>query len=61
LKASSLQAARQILFEAAESDAPRKAKITYVFLQPDGEKKNIKRYSNAYRVEIISEVPTVNY
>ena len=56
LRAASVQAARQSLFEPSESDEIREIKLTYVFLQDEGRKEIPKRYSNPYRVEVISDV-----
>lgn len=61
LRAASVQAAKQSLFESFESDEPREVKLTFVFLQVQNEKDNIKRYSNLYRVEIISGIEIINY
>lgn len=55
LRNVSADAAKKSLFEASESDEIRDVKLTYVFFAPDTEKK-VKRYSNPYRVEIISDV-----
>ncbi len=60
LRAFSVQAAKQSLFEALESDEQREVKLTFVFLQNIKEKENIKRYSNPYRVEIIGEIFTID-
>lgn len=56
LRQTSVQAARQSLFEASESDEIRKVKLTFVFLPDYDRKANSKRYSNLYRVEVISDV-----
>ncbi len=60
LRVASAQAAEQSLFEVSESDEIREAKLTFVFLLPQGEKENIKRYSNLYRVEIVSDVVIID-
>jgi TonB family protein len=52
LRTVSEAASKQSLFEAAENIDEREAKLTYVFLG-DSE-KNLKHYSNPYRVEIIA-------
>ncbi len=60
LRKVSADAARQSLFEVAESDEIREVKLTFVFFSEQTEKKR-KRYSNPYRVEIISEVLGIEY
>jgi TonB family protein len=50
-------AARQSLFETAENNDEREAKLTYVFLS-DGE-KNLKRYSNPYRIEVTAHYEVI--
>jgi TonB family protein len=46
-------AAKQSLFETSENTDELDARLTYVFLN-DGE-KNLKRYSNSYRIEVIAQ------
>lgn len=56
LRVASVQAAKSSLFETSASDEIREVKLTFVFLPDNREKKNLKRYSNLYRVEIVSDV-----
>lgn len=60
LKAVSVQAAKQSLFEASENDE-REAKLTFVFLLSQKEKENLKRYSNSYRIEILHPTEVIQY
>jgi TonB family protein len=59
LKAYSVTAAKQNLFEASENDDMRTVKLTYVYLQPQNDKK-LPHYSNSYRIEIISYPLTID-
>jgi TonB family protein len=59
LRSASVQAAKNALFEATESDEPRIVQLTYVYLESEKERE-VKRYSNLYRVEIIGEIPSFN-
>jgi hypothetical protein len=54
LRAVSVKAARESLFEASDADEQREVKLTFVFLQTDNEKESPKRYTNLYRIEVIS-------
>jgi len=54
LKASAKVAAMQATFRPAEHPVEREAKLTYAFFLPQ-EVPNIRRYTNPYRIEIISK------
>jgi len=60
LRTVSVQAANQSLFEESKDDEQRAVKLTYVFIPGQKEKENIKRYSNPYRVEVISVIEIIN-
>jgi hypothetical protein len=60
LRAASEYAARASMFEPSENSAEREAKLIFVFLAGDIEKKNVKRYSAPYRMEIIGEATRFN-
>ena len=55
LRTAAEQAAGASLFASSESIDEREAKLTYVFLSEMG-KQNSNRYSNPYRLEIISDI-----
>jgi TonB family protein len=63
LRGASENAARQSTFEPSENVDERQAKLAFVFLLDwdNRVKKNIKRYSAPYRMEIIAEPPVINY
>ncbi len=62
LRSASQKVAMDSAFEAAENEAEREAKLTYVYLLPwkVKEDKNIKRFSNQYRIETIGEIPRLD-
>ena len=53
LKKTAEAAARLSRFESSETENEREVKLTYIFLSDDNEKKEIRRYSNLYRIEVI--------
>lgn len=61
LRTASEIAAKQWLFEPNKDFEEREAKITFVFLDGGISKKELKHYSNPYRLEIISVPPTIDY
>lgn len=59
LRAASEQAARDFLFEPSENSNERQVKLVFVFISLQEKKKDLKHYSNPYRIEIESPVPTI--
>ena len=59
LRAASLVGARNSKFETSEQEVERESKLMYVFLGDADEKKGLIRYSNPYRIEIVSEAATI--
>lgn len=53
LRKAAEAAARQARFEPSETEDERDVKLVYIFLSDDNEKKEIRRYSNLYRIEVI--------
>ncbi len=60
LRQASENAAKDFLFGSSEIEQ-REVFLTFVFLLPNSERKNINRYSNPYRIEVIGEHITINY
>ena len=59
LRGISEQAALKSTFEPTETADEREVNLTYVFLLDADENKDIKRYSNRYRIQIFVGVPLV--
>jgi hypothetical protein len=61
LKAASLAAARQFLFEPSEKEGERTIDLSFVF-DPQGSngKKDVKRYDSPYRILIYGS-PGISY
>ena len=59
LRRAAEAAARSSTFEAIET-GERVAKLTYVFLSDGGEKKSSPKYTNTYRIQIMSEPMVIN-
>jgi TonB family protein len=63
LRAVSVTAAKQALFEPFEETEERYAQLTFVFLSSDlpwNEKINSNRYATPYRTEVVSDVVILN-
>jgi hypothetical protein len=54
LRQASANAAKEFLFGSSEMEE-REVLLTFVFLLSNSERKNISRYSNPYRIEVIGE------
>jgi len=59
LKTASLAAARGAVFETSNAVEDREVTLAYVFIEPGEKRKEIARYSNPYRIEIIGEDLTI--
>lgn len=54
LRKASEISTKEFLFGSSEMEE-REVLLTFVFLLPNSERKNINRYSNPYRIEVIGE------
>lgn len=61
LKRASEIASKQWVFESSQNSEERNAKLTFVFIFGEGIKKELKHYSNPYRLEVIAEPATLDY
>ncbi|HEY0428771.1 MAG TPA: TonB family protein [Pyrinomonadaceae bacterium] len=57
LRQASEQAALKSTFESSETDAERDARLTFVFIQDDAKRKDVKRFSIPCRLEVIEPYP----
>jgi TonB family protein len=56
LKSAAKAAAMKTLFQPFKGSGEREARLTYAFfLEQQAKDKNVRRYTNAFRVEVISE------
>jgi TonB family protein len=58
LRQASVNSAKEFLFSSSEIKE-RELFLTFVFLLPFVERKNINRYSNPYRIEVVGETETI--
>lgn len=61
LRAASEKAAKNSEFESAEITEIREVKLTYVFLNPFQENRNLRRFKNLYRIEIQSSSELIQH
>lgn len=61
LRQTSVVAAKQSLFETSENSAEREANLSFVFINRSDKTKEVKHYSNPFRIEVTPAILTIDY